>query len=261
MTGTGFAQAFYMMTRSISKRLNQLHLALFICASCFLTPSVSYSALVCLDIFSKLNFNSGPRELPREIFSADGFEVFRGLSVTATNLQIEQLFTKEYGLKSVQGVQNAKQEQMALSLLPKGALSDMTVEQLAPYVLQHASGILISKSLFLSSTFDIGVANYFSTQGQGKRSLIIHFRAPPDSINVTAFARKRPFQERGEAEVMVPLKIPAENIIQILEVDHSSNGSVVIGRWYFENFQLLHERLDNLPLPDPRRRSIHRLGY
>ncbi len=136
-------------------------------------------------------------------------------------------------------------------------LSKLPTSKLAEYVLDHTSGVLIQNSLFLSATFDLGVAHYFSTQGNGRR-LIYHFMAPINAINVTAFARTFSFQERGEAEVMIPVGIQPSEIIQILEI--GNNGSI-IGRWYRQGETIIHEDVNNVPIPRPRFNTIFRLSW
>lgn len=268
--------SLFCVTNKNLRALSSLSLVVFTYVLFILTPSTGASAMVCSEFFllKTETFNDSEpsldfqkrieflreNELPREIFSATGFEVFRGISLDASDLQIVQMFSDEYGFNSVRKVQTPKQEQQAYLELPTN-LSSLSPQELAPYVLQHASGISIQNSLFVSTTFDLGVATYFAFQGKGSRHLILHLHAPPDSINVTAFARQRPFQERGEAEVMIPLKIPSQNMMQILEVNSTPHGPVVMGRWIRQNSKVVYEPVDALVLPHPRTRSVFRLSH
>lgn len=185
--------------------------------------------------------------IPKDIFVKKGTTLFRGISMSMTDSQIAQLFHSEYGILSVRAIQTEEKERLARQSLAN--LKELSTTDLARIVASHGSGIVQDQSLFLSATFDIGVAAYFSFLGNGQRHLILQFKAPQNTINVTAVSKTHPpvYIRTGEAEAMVPIKISAEDIEQILEV---TEGGALVGRWVLQtDGKISHQVMTNLTLP------------
>lgn len=164
-------------------------------------------------------------EAPKDLFYPPDEVLFRGLSLTLTDEEVEDLF---HAPNSVLWSRNP-------DALDKKALKAQNISDLMNSIFAHTSGFAMRDSPWLSTTFDIGVATYFSFQGQGERSFIIQFNAPSHSVNLKGLTEKlRGGQnvDRREGEVLVPMGIAPENLIQILEVENRDKQAVLIKRWY-----------------------------